>query len=82
MLQEDNPPVLPPACREQARPREQLGSYLSQCRAHLLDVGIIRPSSTVSAHDIALVVQQKSAPPQVGKVADADKVDVARFLNR
>ena len=74
--------MMPPACREQARPRQQLDSYLSQCRAHLLDVGIIRPSPTVSAHDIALIVQDKAAGPQVGKVADPDKVDVARFLNR
>ena len=80
--QEAEPPVLPPACREDARPRQQLEAYMGQCRAHLLDVGIIRPSPSVSAHDISLMVQRRYAPPPVGKIADPDKIDVSRFLNR
>ena len=54
-----------------------------QARAHLLNVGIIRPREEVSAIDInAFLSRPEGAPPSVGKIADPDKVDVARFLNR
>lgn len=54
-----------------------------QARAHLLNVGIIRPREDVSAIDInAFLSSPEGAPPSVGKIADADKTDIARFLNR
>lgn len=54
-----------------------------QARAHLLNVGIIRPREDVSAIDInAFLSSPEGAPPSVGRIADADKIDIARFLNR
>ena len=54
-----------------------------QARAHLLNVGIIRPREDVSAIDInAFLSSPEGAPPSVGRIADADKTDIARFLNR
>ena len=55
----------------------------TQARAHLVNVGIIRPREEVSASDInAFLSRPEGAPPSVGKIADPDKIDVARFLNR
>jgi len=55
----------------------------TQARAHLLNVGIIRPKEELSAIDInAFLSRPEGAPPSVGKIADPDKIDVARFLNR
>ncbi len=46
-------------------------------------MGIIRPREEVSAIDInAFLSRPEGAPPSVGKIADPDKIDVARFLNR
>ena len=46
-------------------------------------MGIIRPREDVSAIDInAFLSRPEGAPPSVGKIADPDKIDVARFLNR
>lgn len=54
-----------------------------QARAHLLNVGIIRPRDDVTATDInAYLSRRKGAPASVGRITDADKTDVARFLNR
>lgn len=54
-----------------------------QARAHLLNVGIIRPREDVTAIDInAFLSRPEGAPASVGRIADADKVDIARFLNR
>ena len=54
-----------------------------QARAHLLNVGIIRPREDITATAInAFLSRQEGAPPSVGKIADPDKIDVARFLNR
>ena len=54
-----------------------------QARAHLLNVGIIRPREDVSAIDInAFLSRPEGAPPSVGRIADPDKIDIARFLNR
>ena len=56
---------------------------LVQARAHLLNVGIIRPREDVSAVDInAFLSRPEGAPPTVGRIADPDKIDIARFLNR
>jgi len=56
---------------------------VTQARAHLLNVGIVRPREEVTAIDInAFLSRPEGAPPSVGKVADPDKIDVARFLNR
>ena len=54
-----------------------------QARAHLLNVGIVRPRDDVTAIDInSFLSRPEGAPPSVGKITDADKIDVARFLNR
>lgn len=54
-----------------------------QARAHLLNVGIIRPRDDVTASDInAYLSRRKGAPPSVGRITDTDKTDVPRFLNR
>ena len=46
-------------------------------------MGIIRPKEELSAIDInAFLSRPEGAPPSVGKIADLDKIDVARFLNR
>ena len=57
--------------------------WVIQARAHLLNVGIIRPREDVSAVDInAFLSRPEGAPPTVGRIADPDKTDIARFLNR
>jgi hypothetical protein len=83
--QDEVPMVLPPACQ----PRPGGGGYMSpavfygQARAHLLSVGIIRPAADVTAIDVnAFLSAAHGAPPTAGKVAEVDKGDVPRFLNR
>ena len=78
--------VLPPACQHQADgtpPAVSLQTFRGQARAHLLSVGIIRPAADVTAIDVnAFLSAPHGAPAGAGKVAEADKGDVARFLNR
>ena len=78
--------VLPPACAHQADgspPAVSLQTFRGQARAHLLSVGIIRPAADVTAIDVnAFLSASHGAPATAGKVAEADKGDVARFLNR
>ena len=46
-------------------------------------MGVIRPREDVSAIDInAFLSRPEGAPPTVGRIADPDKIDIARFLNR
>ena len=61
-----------------------LQKFYGRARAHLLNVGIIRPASHVSAIDINAFLgdEENGAPVQCGRIADADKGDVPRFLNR
>ena len=60
-----------------------LGVFYGRARAHLLNVGIIRPAAHVSAIDInAFLSDDAGAPVNCGKVSDQDKGDVPRFLNR
>ena len=73
----------PPACRAGApKGPIPLPAYLAQCRAHLLDVGIIRPAAHVTPHAIEQMLANLSVPYNAGKIADPEKGDVARFLNR
>ena len=52
-------------------------------RAHLLNVGIIRPGPHVTAIEINVYLSSPTgAPVTVGKITDPDKADVPRFLNR
>jgi hypothetical protein len=52
-------------------------------RAHLLNVGIIRPGPHVTAIEINVYLSSPTgAPVTVGKITDQDKADVPRFLNR
>ncbi len=78
--------VLPPACLQRADgtpPVVPLHKFRGQARAHLLSVGIIRPAADVTAIDVnAFLSARDGAPASAGKVAEADKGDVARFLNR
>lgn len=78
--------VLPPACvvgPEGGPPAVPLQTFKGQARAHLLSVGIIRPAPDVTAIDVnAFLSAPQGAPASAGKVAEADKGDVARFLNR
>lgn len=54
-----------------------------QARAHLLSVGIMRPAPDVTAIDVnAFLMSPYGAPANAGKVAEPDKTDVPRFLNR
>ena len=54
-----------------------------QARAHLLSVGIIRPAPDVTAIDVnAFLSSPYGAPVNAGRVAEPDKTDVPRFLNR
>ncbi len=60
-----------------------LGIFYGRARAHLLNVGIIRPAAHVSAIDInAFLSDDAGAPVNCGKISDQDKSDVPRFLNR
>ena len=73
----------PPACRPGARGGPMpFGAYLARCRAHLLDVGIIRPAAHITPHAIEVMLTALDVPYDAGKIADPDKIDVARFLNR
>ncbi len=46
-------------------------------------MGILRPAADVTAIDVnAFLSSPHGAPPNAGKVAEADKTDVPRFLNR
>ena len=78
--------VMPPACLQRANgtpPAVSLHTFRGQARAHLLSVGIIRPAADVTAIDVnAFLSAPHGAPASAGKVAEADKSDVARFLNR
>lgn len=78
--------VMPPACLQRANgmpPAVSLHTFRGQARAHLLSVGIIRPAADVTAIDVnAFLSAPHGAPASAGKVAEADKGDVARFLNR
>ncbi|KAA6420128.1 MAG: strawberry notch-1 [Trebouxia sp. A1-2] len=85
IMEEEGLPVMPPCCRPNTNGQAHmtLQQFLGQARAHLLNVGIIRPRDDVSAIDInAFLSRPEGAPPSVGKIADPDKIDVARFLNR
>ena len=77
--------VLPPACQPKADGGMVMSPqvFYGQARAHLLSVGIIRPAADVTAIDVnAFLSAPHGAPPTAGKVAEVDKGDVARFLNR
>ncbi|BDA46474.1 Protein strawberry notch homolog 1 [Coccomyxa sp. Obi] len=85
ICEDEVPMVLPPACQ----PKPDGGPVMSpqvfygQARAHLLSVGIIRPAADVTAIDVnAFLSAPHGAPPTAGKVAEVDKGDVPRFLNR
>ncbi|KAL3149047.1 hypothetical protein ABBQ32_001892 [Trebouxia sp. C0010 RCD-2024] len=86
IMQEEPLPVRPPCCCPSPTgepPLLSLQHFLGQARAHLLNVGIIRPREDVTAIDInAFLSRPEGAPASVGRIADADKVDIARFLNR
>ena len=86
MAQEEMPMVLPPVCQHQpdgSPPSVSLATFRGQARAYLLSVGIIRPAADVTAIDVnAFLSAPHGAPASAGKVAEADKGDVARFLNR
>ena len=57
--------------------------FYGKARAHLLNVGLIRPAPHVSAIDInAFLIDAAGAPVDCGKVSDQDKGDIPRFLNR
>jgi hypothetical protein len=60
-----------------------LGIFNGRARAHLLNVGIIRPAAHVSAVMInEFLSDDAGAPVDCGKISDQDKSDVPRFLNR
>lgn len=60
-----------------------LGIFNGRARAHLLNVGIIRPAAHVSAVMInEFLSDDAGAPVDCGKITDQDKGDVPRFLNR
>ena len=60
-----------------------LGVFNGRARAHLLNVGIIRPAAHVSAVMInEFLSDDAGAPVDCGKITDQDKGDVPRFLNR
>jgi hypothetical protein len=60
-----------------------LGVFNGRARAHLLNVGIIRPAAHVSAVMInEFLSDDAGAPVDCGKISDQDKGDVPRFLNR
>ncbi len=83
-VQDEVPMVLPPACQPRLGGSYMLPAvFYGQARAHLLSVGIIRPAADVTAIDVnAFLSAPHGAPPTAGKVAEVDKGDVPRFLNR
>ena len=67
----------------QQRRLRRAGCACMQARAHLLSVGIMRPAADVTAIDVnAYLSSPHGAPVASGKVAEVDKSDVPRFLNR
>ena len=78
--------VMPPACRPAAPgrlPDMDQRTFWGIARAHLLNVGIIRPGPHVTAIEINVYLSSPTgAPVTVGKITDQDKSDVPRFLNR
>ena len=85
VMEEEPALVTPPACRAVAGqlPDLDLRTFWGLARAHLLNVGIIRPAPTVTAIEINMYLSRPSgAPASVGRISDQDKSDVPRFLNR
>lgn len=83
--QEDHAQTLPPACKPsgpEQQPKYSATRFYARARSLLLDVGIIRPGTEVSAADITGYINSNSAPTNVGKITDPDRSDVPRFLNR
>ena len=78
--------MVPPACRPVAPgrlPGMDQRVFWGIVRAHLLNVGIIRPGPHVTAIEINVYLSSPTgAPVTVGKITDQDKADVPRFLNR
>lgn len=85
IMQEDHAQTLPPACKPsgpEQQPKYSATRFYARARSLLLDVGIIRPGTEVSAADITGYINSNSAPTNVGKITDPDRSDVPRFLNR
>ncbi|KAK9811987.1 hypothetical protein WJX73_006484 [Symbiochloris irregularis] len=84
IMGESSPAVAPPCCRSNANgpARYSTRQFFARARALLLNVGIIRPAADVSAAKVTGYIAEDNAPQTVGKIVDADRADVPRFLNR
>ena len=72
-----------PAPADGTPPAVSLHTFRGQARAHLLTRGHHPAGRDVTAIDVnAFLSAPHGAPASAGKVAEADKGDVARFLNR
>ncbi|KAK9819870.1 hypothetical protein WJX72_003467 [[Myrmecia] bisecta] len=83
IMQDEVPAVLPPACQPGSSDYMAPTTFYGKARAQLLSVGIIKPAPDVTAIDVnQFLSQEHGAPVHAGKIADVDKSDVPRFLNR